>query len=592
MKTDEWDRGHGLPDKTCALAEALASLSDEAVVVVGRDGRAYFARGGEPVAAMIGVAPELAVRDPRGVLGDAYPRVAEAYAKLRSVAGRRETITFWIRHHDGHFIQLRAAGSNQLDDELGAVLLRLAVVASKPSLGPPQSDPAPDDDEPPPSWRGPLLGEESFLELVQEAIDRKEEKIWRAPSFARAVAKDRRFDFSVVLVDIDRMKLLRGELDTRQLQTVLRTVAQRLAVSLRGRDAIGYVGGTELAILLDGVGDAEQTTRITDAFLSILEDRFEIDGRTVSCSPALGIATSERRYRLAEELMRDAGAAVSHAMRQKQGKRRQAYETRIRVEEKQSIVLMAELYAAAKEKEFHLAYQPVVSLRDGSLTGFEALARWTHPTLGVVPPSTFIPAAEEIGIIGELGTWVLEQACERMAVMTSIMSTPRPISMAVNVSALQLTDKGFVADVERALTRAGLAPQQLVLEITESVALHDLGRTKSAITRVKELGVAFALDDFGTGYSALGYLHELPYDRLKIDRSFVANLDDQREKVLTAIVRLAHSLGMEVVAEGVETPLQRGALERMSCDYAQGYLFSRPIDAEAADALVRGAPVW
>ncbi len=595
-----------LSEQTRALAEALAETSDEAIVLVGEDGQPYFARGGDPVAGIVRRKPEQILADLDSVLFDAdLTRVRNAYTRLFKTPGRREAVSFWLRHPDGHMVQLRALGMNSFNEALGAILIRVAVVSSQPAMprfgsdtDPPAQEHAAGDT---PSWRsGALLSRGEFLDTLQRVVNRKEEKIWRAPSFARAVAKDRRYDYAVVLMEIDRKDMLRGNFAQDVIEKTVMQVAERLSGALRGRDAIGYLGGTELAILIDGVGDVAHALRVTDDYLAIMAEPFNISTgaggeQVLTLSAALGIATSERRYDKAEDVVRDATAAVTRSVRKKRGSRRMVFDTAMRLEDKKNLALMSDLATALAKRELRLAYQPIVRLSDGSLAGFEALARWNHPAHGAIPPSEIIALAEEMGHIRELGRWVLNTACRAFAGWCAgdDIETP-PLMINVNVSPLQLIDETFRNDVLAALDKSGLRATQLLLDITESALMQDRELTRSTLQALERVGVSFALDDFGTGYSSLSLLHERPYDRLKIDRALVeqATRTGDPLKVLTAIVRMAQALSMEVIAEGVETEEQRLALSEIGCDHAQGYLFGLPMDDEEAAALLRSNPRW
>ncbi len=593
-----------LTDATRRLADALADTSEDTVVLVSADDELYLAREGRPVAEIVGRAPDRLVAEATAfVRGADLDTLREGWERLLGTPGRREAVAFWVKHPDGHMVQLRASGVNRLDDELGAVLIRISVLATKAVTSrslPPTTDPPPASgppslmpSSPQDAWRGgELLPSDMFSDILQTAIERKEAKVWNAPSFARAIAKDRRYDYSLVLLDMDRTKLLRTGLPKEVVDTVAAHVAERLSEALRGRDAMGYLGPSELAVLLDGVGDVHQAMRATDVFLQMLDDPIVIGEHSIAVVPAVGVATSERRYTKATDVMRDASAAVARALRKSGGRRRQAFQTNMRLEDRKRIMIMADLHDAIVREDLYLAYQPIVSLRDGRLAGFEALARWEHPNMGFVSPAEFIPIAEEMGLIRELGRYVLDKACRQMHGWNDRWPGSRPLIISVNASPHQLTDDTLVTDVEATLRRTRLPPAQLRIEITESAVLQDLDATRSMVEKLRLQGVTFALDDFGTGYSSLSYLHQLPYDRLKIDRAFLMQLTPIMEKVLLGIIRLAHALNMEVVAEGVETDAQKGKLERMSCDYAQGYLLSRPIEAQEAEALVISDPRW
>jgi EAL domain-containing protein (putative c-di-GMP-specific phosphodiesterase class I)/GGDEF domain-containing protein len=588
-----------LSDSTRQLADALADTTEETVVVVGRGGDVYFARDGRPLTTLVGrAASGLVAQAEDYVRQSDLEHVKEAWDRLSGTPGRREVTTMWVFHPDGHMIQFRVSGINRLDDDLAAILLRVSVAATKTAARslPPSSttDPPPASmDGAPDSWRGnDLLPRDVFQDILGAAIERKETKIWNAPSFARSIARDRRYDYALILLDLDRNALRRAGLRGGVINTLAAHVAERLSGALRGRDAIGYLGGTELALLLDGVGDAHQATRATDVFLQLFDDPIDVDGKAITVTPAVGIATSERRYAKAADVLRDASAAVARALRKSGGRRRQAFNTKMRIEDRTRLLIMSDLHDAIVREELTLAYQPIISLRTGLLSGFEALARWTHSSMGFVSPADFIPIAEEMGLIRDLGKWVLDKACQTMVAWNEVWAGPEPLVISVNASPHQLAEDALVTDVKATLRRTRLPAKQLRIEITESTVLHDLDATRDMVERLRSEGVTFALDDFGTGYSSLSYLHQLPYDRLKIDRSFLMEATAKREKVLHAIVRLAHAFNMEVVAEGVETEAQKGALERMSCDYAQGYLLSRPLTPEDAEVLLRSNPRW
>jgi diguanylate cyclase (GGDEF)-like protein len=431
-----------------------------------------------------------------------------------------------------------------------------------------------------------LLPRAHFVEALQHAVTRKEEKIWSAPSFARSIAKDRRYDYAVVLLDLDRTKVLRSGFAQSAVDDALTAVADRLSRTLRGRDAIGYMGGTELAVLIDGVGDTAQALRVADHFSALLDEPIDLGDVQLNVSPAMGIATSERRYSDASEVLRDAAAAASRSLKKSGSRRRTAYDTKMRLEDRRRIRLMADLHHGLASGELRLAYQPIIRLSDGAVAGFEALCRWNHPEFAEVGPSEFVPLAEEMGQMRELGQWVLEQACSTMARWCAEWPDA-PLGMTVNVSAMQLVDGSIDEDVIAALKKTGLDAAQLRLDVTEGASLLDRGATSAMVRALGARGIAIALDDFGTGYSSLSYLHELPYRALKIHPTFLSDMGEPRDQVLSAIVGLAHALSMDVVAEGVETIEQRQALERMGCDYAQGYLFAEPMDEPAAVALLR-----
>jgi diguanylate cyclase (GGDEF)-like protein len=562
-----------------ALVEALVEGTGEAVLLVDGDGRPQVAREGH-TKSVLGRTLADVLADPSTAVREAdLQRIADAWDALRRQPGRRDTLRFWIRREAGKLVEVHATAVNLLETPLGAIVVRLMALVTEPVMRATEApDPAPQR----------LLDRAGFHVRVQRHVERKLEKVWKAPGFARTVSRDRRWDFSVVLLDVDRFKVLAGGFGDEGVAELCERVGRRLADSLRGRDFIGRLSSSELGILLDGVGDVEQAYRTSDQLLGALTERFDLGGQSITIAPIVGIATSERRYQRAEEVIRDAGAAAGRAVRKPAGRRRAAYDTAIRVEDTQRIALTADLRDSLDRDQLYLVFQPVVSLDDRCLTGFEALARWEHPTLGNVPPGVFIPLAEESGIIRTLGQWVLERACERMAAWNA-GAAKRPLDVAVNVSAAQLVEADLGSDVETALRGSGLAAERLHLEITESVALADVEATTRVVTSLRNRGIHFALDDFGTGYSSLSYLHRLPYDFVKIDRSFLVENQNQSGMV-EAIVRLAHQMKLRVIAEGIETATQRAELERVQCDFAQGYLFGKPLDVRAAQKLIGDDP--
>jgi diguanylate cyclase (GGDEF)-like protein len=565
-----------------ALVDALIEGTSEAVVLVDRTGTAHVAREGN-AAAVLGKKLVDVLADPASAVRDVdVQRIADAWAQMMKQPGRREALRFWIRREAGKLVEVQATAINLLETPLGAVVVRMMALMTEPVMRateePLLSDPSPQQ----------LLDRAGFHARVQRHVDRKLEKIWKAPAFARSSSRDRRWDFSLVLLDVDRFKVLAGGFGDEAVADLCERAGSRIQRGLRGRDFIGRLSSSELGILLDGVGDVEQAYRITDQLVGLLTERFEIGGQSIAIAPIVGIATSERRYQRAEEVVRDAGAAAGRAVRKPAGRRRAVYDSAIRVEDTQRIALTADLRDSLERDQLYLVFQPVVSLEGKLVTGFEALARWEHPTLGNVPPGVFIPLAEESGLIRTLGQWVLERACERMAGWNAGPAHKRPLDIAVNVSAAQLVEADLGADVDAALRASGLAAEHLHLEITESTALTDVEATARVVGQLRERGIHFSLDDFGTGYSSLSYLHRLPYDIVKIDRSFL--VAPNQGGMVEAIVRLAHQLELKVVAEGIETAVQRAELERIHCDFAQGYFFGKPLDARDTQRIITDDP--
>jgi EAL domain-containing protein (putative c-di-GMP-specific phosphodiesterase class I) len=311
----------------------------------------------------------------------------------------------------------------------------------------------------------------------------------------------------------------------------------------------------------------------------VLRAPVQIDGHAVSVTCSIGVVVGNDAYVRAEDVVRNADAAMYHAKSLGRGMAvlfDDAMQHRLALRMR----LITDLQAGLGRGEFHLAYQPVVDLKTGEPDGLEALMRWRHPVSGQIPPSTFIPLAEESGAIIELGRFALREACTMLAGRPSLPGA-RPITMNVNLSVTQLMEPTIVEHVAEALRCSGLAPERLMLEITESALLEDGPRAAAVLGHLKSLGVRLCIDDFGTGYSSLRYLHKFPIDALKIDRSFVcgAGGDIANEPIVQMVVTLGHSLEMEVIAEGIESETQRRKLMALGCKSGQGFLFSRPIEA-------------
>ncbi|RLB65304.1 MAG: hypothetical protein DRI90_02415, partial [Deltaproteobacteria bacterium] len=514
-------------------------------------------------------------------------RVRQAYQSVLEAPGQRASLSFWVTHRDGHLVQLRATAVNRRDDGvLGSILIRFNAVADATARQ--SSAPGFESDGPPDSQRpGGLAPRVQFAEALSAAVKRKNARVWNASRFARSTSRDRRYDFTLVLLELDRFKMVVGGFGPQTADAVVVAVGDRLAGVLRGCDVFAHLGGGEFGILLDAVGDVPHATRVTDGLLGAFEERFRVGGHALSISPIIGFATSERPYNSSDEVMRDAAAAAGHAL-SRTGRKRAAYHTAMRLEDKEEMQLIVALHEGLEKRQFDVHYQPIVRVSSSEVVGFEALARWTHPRLGAIPPAKFIPMAEECGAMGDLGRRVLRQACEQAATWNAICPGSSPLSISVNLAGSQLADPKLLKEVEEALTETGLAPEQLKLEITESVVLENLELAAGAVAQLRLYGVMFSLDDFGTGFSSLSYLHMLPYDQLKIDRSFLTGGGLKNRIIISAIVGLAKSLGIEVVAEGVESEAQRDALDAVGCDFAQGYYFAKPMPASEAEQLIVG----
>ena len=385
---------------------------------------------------------------------------------------------------------------------------------------------------------------------------------------------------AVVFIDLDDFKTVNDTLGHAAGDTVLREVACRLDACLRGSDTATRLGGDEFAVLLDDLADESQAVAVAERLLVELAKPLRVADRTIRPEGSLGIAFAAEGRDTADALLRDADAAMYLA--KDRGKGGYAiFEPAMHAAAVARLELKSDLARAIDRHEITLHYQPVVDLRTGEIRAYESLARWMHPTRGAVPPCEFIPLAEETGLIIALGRDLLHQACRQAAVFHRACTEGVPLRVSVNVSARQFVSDDLVDDVRCAIQAAGIRPCDLILELTESVMMSDVGLAASRLAELSELGVGLAVDDFGTGYSSLNSIRAFPVDRLKVDRSFIAHLDDPRTRALTGtIIELGAVLEMMVVAEGIEDAAGAAAVLELGCPYGQGYFLQRPIPAD------------
>lgn len=390
---------------------------------------------------------------------------------------------------------------------------------------------------------------------------------------ARDKAPDpQNFNVALLSIDLDRFKAVNDMLGHAVGDQLLQAVAQRLSASLRPTDKIARLGGDEFAVLLPSVASPREPEVVAKRVVERLSRPYDIDGHNVVIGASVGIALMPRDGRSAEDLL----IAADHALyaAKASGRSQHCYfapEMIETVRQRQSVE--ADLRRAIAEQQFVLHYQPIIALENGSIVGAEALIRWQHPDRGLVPPLAFIPIAEDTGLIEPIGAWALKTACR---VMADAQHLGR---ISVNLSAVQFTAPNLLDLITQTLASTGLAAQRLELEITESVLMDDTDRALDLLHRIRDLGVRIAMDDFGTGYSSLGYLRRFPFDRIKIDRTFVSSLGTQSDTlpIIKAVIEMARALKMTTTAEGVETEAQRTLLTALGCDEAQGFLFFKPM---------------
>lgn len=403
-----------------------------------------------------------------------------------------------------------------------------------------------------------------FGDLLRQQID-------RARQTHTAVA--------VLFLDLDRFKFVNDSLGHESGDKLLKAVAERLRQCVRVGDHVARLGGDEFTVVLEELASTPAAAIAADKIAKALSEPFHIEGHDVFISASIGISLFPRDGEDVSTLLRHADTAMYEAKRANRG--HQFYEPGMEVSVSEHLLLEGALRRALERGELSLHYQPEICARDGELCGAEALLRWQHPTRGAVSPAEFIPLAEETGLINPIGDWALREACLQW---TQWQARIRPEArLSINLSGKQLLAADFASRVETILSETGLPPQRLVFEITESVWMEQATEGLSTLHRLKNLGIRLAIDDFGTGYSSLSYLKRLPVDILKVDRAFVRDIahSPADRAIVQGIMALAHSLGLEVIAEGVEHEAQRAVLVELGCDHLQGYLFSRPVDGLA-----------
>ena len=417
-----------------------------------------------------------------------------------------------------------------------------------------------------------LFNRTSIRERIQSAIDR---------------ALTQRS--SLLFLDFDRFKLINDSLGHDIGDQLLQQIAQRLSIALRRNDHVGYLGarttaarlgGDEFVVLLEDLHDPQDAMKIADRLLNVLEDPYYLAGHNVCCTASIGVVNGIAPNSTPDEVLRDADTAMYEAKSAGKG-RYVLFDHGMHEIAQERLVIENDLRNAITHEELLLEYQPIVSLESGRTEGFEALVRWQHPERGLVAPGVFLPTAEESGLIVPIGTWVLDRACRDFAIWQKTLGDLAPSKIHVNVSRKQLL-RDLVEKVKATLSKHAIAPECLHLEVTENEIMQNPEVAKATLEELRRLGVKIDMDDFGTGHSSLACLQELPIDVLKIDRSFIANMERSRSfaALVHAVATLGLNLGLNVVAEGIESADQLAMLQFMECQLGQGYFFAKPMRAE------------
>ena len=400
------------------------------------------------------------------------------------------------------------------------------------------------------------------------------------------------YGFCVLFMDLDRFKNINDSLGHSVGDKLLVKVARRLERAVRQGDTVARLGGDEFALVLTEIKDVDGAMAFARRINEAISQPFKIDGHHVFTAPSIGIAIGSTEYETPEEILRDADIAMYDAKENKTGC--SLFDRELRIRTVNIIKLETDLRYAVEKEQFTLFYQPIISLESGYLSGFEALIRWQHPERGMISPAEFIPIAESNGQIVPMTNWILSEACGQLSRWRWRSAVNRGLIISVNLSSKHFTQPDLVEQVKLTLEETGLDPRCLKLELTESAVMENAQAATEALQSLRQLGVQLSIDDFGTGYSSLSYLHKFPIDTLKIDRSFVSRMGENGDntEIVRTILTLADNLGLDVIAEGVETVDQLNKLRQFGCRYAQGYLFAKPMPAAEIDEKMKTQQSW
>ncbi len=490
-----------------------------------------------------------------------------ALAGIMATPGESSEVKFRFLHMDGSWRYMEAVGRNLLDDPV----VRGVVINARDATGRREAEERLLHD----AFHDKLTGLPNRALL----LDRLNQMLARSKRTGKA-------SFAVLFLDLDRFKVINDSLGHMIGDQLLISVARRLDACLRPGDTVARLGGDEFTMILDGTLDEEEATRIANRVHEAMREPIILEGHKVFTAVSIGIAPGSLTYESAEDILRDADLAMYRA--KSLGKDRHiVFDDSMHADAMAVLRLESELRRAMERQEFRLFYQPIVALETNVVTSFEALLRWEHPERGLLFPKDFISVAEETQIIIPLGWWVLKETIRQVAKWEREFKVHDDLTVHVNVSGLQLTQGDLVPGLRDMLEKYDVPGHRLNLELTEGIIMEKAEAAIRTLHRLKDLGLQLSIDDFGTGYSSLTYLHRFPTQHVKLDRSFVANMDpDESSGIVRTIIDIAHDLGMEVVAEGIETLAQAQKLAEMSCEAGQGFYFGQAVPADEARELI------
>jgi diguanylate cyclase (GGDEF)-like protein/PAS domain S-box-containing protein len=551
---------------------ALIENATDIITVLDPSGQITYE--GPSLARVLGYNPEALVG--RNVFEyvhpDDRPSALKEFERLLKVPGHMTRIEVRFLHGDGSWRVLEVIGTNLMAEPA----IRGIVVNSRDVTDRKEAE--------------AQLRYSAFHDMLT-GLPNRALLMDRVSQFLRRARRVNAPPFAVLFLDLDRFKVVNDSLGHMTGDQLLVAAARRLEASSRPGDTVARLGGDEFTMLLDGA-TIEEARTVASRVQRDFDAPFRIGNQDVYVTVSIGIASSSLGYHSAEEMLRDADLAMYRA--KDEGRARfEVFDTSMHAAAILRHELERDLRRAVERAELELVYQPIVSLVEGGLHGFEALIRWNHPARGQLTPHDFTPLAEDTGLIVTIGEWVLAEASRQArAWATEFGGDARPVH--VNVSARQLLRPDYTQRVRDILRETGVEPGLIVMELTEGTMMANAEHTTAALHELKALDVGLSIDDFGTGYSSLSYLHRFPTDSVKIDRSFISQMGPRARdaSIVRTIVDLAHDLGMKVVAEGIETEAQASALRGMRCEYGQGFLFSRAVPAEEATRLLRARAVW